>query len=585
MFQALPKPQRSANNGIITRQSGKLILTFKDANGDPFDASSLAGTDAKVVPFESDVTPVTLGVGVISGASNEIYTVEWVRDTIPSSWSTFAQDADGAIVLYVELEESGVADYFQTYTRFNVTDGDFKGDATNLPLVVFNYTWDDAIASEWAQFNRGTPLNLTDSNAYLAGKRNTDWGAVVDKDLTTSPVGVDNAQYIIAGIGGDWSGFTINDIVRYSLTDLVWYARPPAEGDEVYVADETTRYRYDGAAWQIAAAGDVVGPGVSVDDNIATFDLTTGKIIQDSGVNISAVTASKTITDFITVTQAVDLDTIETDVSANNSKVTNATHTGDVTGATALTLATVNGDVGSFTNADLTVNAKGLITAVSNGSGGGAGSDTTAIHDNVSGEILAVTEKVSPTSGDYILIEDGADSNNKKRVNVTNLPTGGGGEANTASNVGGFEDVFKTKSGIDLQFKTLQSSDGSLAFTGNTDDVDIVVDQQVMAAGTDNDQTGTTYTLVIADAENTTVWMDNAASNTLTIPLNAAVAFPIGTKINVVMEGAGVTTIDITATGTINGVVDASVVINNQFQAATLTKRAVNSWVIIGDIT
>ncbi len=49
--------------------------------------------------------------------------------------------------------------------------------------------------------------------------------------------------------------------------------------------------------------------------------------------------AEQTKLGHISVTQAVDLDTMESDITTNNAKVTNATHTGDVTGATALTIA------------------------------------------------------------------------------------------------------------------------------------------------------------------------------------------------------------------------------------------------------
>lgn len=49
--------------------------------------------------------------------------------------------------------------------------------------------------------------------------------------------------------------------------------------------------------------------------------------------------AEQTKLGHISVTQAVDLDTMESDITTNNAKVSNATHTGDVTGATALTIA------------------------------------------------------------------------------------------------------------------------------------------------------------------------------------------------------------------------------------------------------
>lgn len=54
--------------------------------------------------------------------------------------------------------------------------------------------------------------------------------------------------------------------------------------------------------------------------------------------------------------------------------------------------------------------------------------EANAIHKNVAGEIAAIAEKLSPASGDFLLIEDSADLNNKKRVQIANLP--GGSELN-----------------------------------------------------------------------------------------------------------------------------------------------------------
>ena len=56
-------------------------------------------------------------------------------------------------------------------------------------------------------------------------------------------------------------------------------------------------------------------------------------------------------------------------------------------------------------------------------------SDATAIHDNVAGEIAAITEKATPVAADLMVIEDSAAGDIKKRVQLGNLPGGGGGGA------------------------------------------------------------------------------------------------------------------------------------------------------------
>ena len=245
---AFPESSGFDQNVIVTRQSGELEVTFLDPAGNPFDISGLSGTDAKIVPFGSGVTPTTLGTGVVSGAGNNIYTVTWVKDTIPASYATFPQDRAGAIALLIELDETGTADYFQAFTRFNVTDGDLGGDGTTTPVGGFEFDYSPDNAVDWSKFGLGTPTMLNEALDYLASPDKSDWGHVINVTEVTAPASPTNGdRYVIAGIGGDWSTATIGDIAKSDGT--TWTFKTPIEGDEVYNDVDNLRHRYDGAAW------------------------------------------------------------------------------------------------------------------------------------------------------------------------------------------------------------------------------------------------------------------------------------------------------------------------------------------------
>lgn len=106
----------------------------------------------------------------------------------------------------------------------------------------------------------------------------------------------------------------------------------------------------------------------------------------------------------------------------------------------------------------------------------------------------------------------------------------------------------------------------------------------VLQADNPNNQTGTAYTLALGD-ENKTIWMNNAADNTVTVPLNATEAFGIDALVMVMMEGAGITKIQALAGVTLNGIDGGFVDIAAINSGATLVKRATDTWVVTGNIS
>jgi hypothetical protein len=97
-----------------------------------------------------------------------------------------------------------------------------------------------------------------------------------------------------------------------------------------------------------------------------------------------------------------------------------------------------------------------------------------------------------------------------------------------------------------------------------------------------NTQTAS-YTLVITDGGGL-VEMNVATANTLTVPPNSSVAFPIGTSTDVVQYGAGQTTITAGAGVTIRSS-GSKLKLTGQYSGATLYKRATDEWVLLGDLS
>jgi hypothetical protein len=109
----------------------------------------------------------------------------------------------------------------------------------------------------------------------------------------------------------------------------VVFSSPPASGDTFWAV-------YQGQNVDIGIPSDDVVDTVHIKDNAITADkIAAGAVVAD--IAAGGVTTTKIADDAVTADKLAN--SINTEIAANTAKVTNATHSGEVTGATTLTIA------------------------------------------------------------------------------------------------------------------------------------------------------------------------------------------------------------------------------------------------------
>lgn len=374
-----------------------------------------------------------------------------------------------------------------------------------------------------------------------------------------------------------------------------------------------------------AGSGDVTGPASSVDNEIALFDSTTGKLIKrstqtgiikaTSGV-ISAIAETGSIGDVLrgdgtfggVTTGALAGNAV---TNAKLADMATATIKGRVTAGTGspedLTVAQARTVLGvhagrdylnTAENGDLQLGHVFWTTqagwAINNDPTNAYVGNFVAVNTSTTGATSSISSSQLKycVPGDVIYFEcyyktDVSHVSTFNRVKITWYNKGGavissqnGTSNNTANTSYSKLSVTAAAPALATSYELIHQvvrTAGTLYVGGYSAYKKTAADFMVP----ENAQTVTSYTLVLTDA-GTMVSLSNAAAITLTIPTNAVAAFPLNTRIDLLQYGAGQVTVG--GAGVTLRSSGSKLKLAGQYSGATLWKKDTDEWVLIGDI-
>jgi len=203
----------------------------------------------------------------------------------------------------------------------------------------------------------------------------------------------------------------------------------------------------------------------------------------------------------------------------------------------------------------------------------------TSMADLLGGTTGQILAKNSNTDMDFVWIAN--DQGDITDITATTPLTGGGSSGAVTV---GIQDALTTQKGAVQLSDSTSTTSSILAATPTA----VKAAYDLAAAATPkllsfNAQTGTTYTLVLSDADKL-VTTSNASAITLTVPPSV---FSAGQQINVQSIGVGLTSFAAGAGVTITstGAAAAAPILRARYSAATIICTASNTFTIIGDLS
>jgi len=172
--------------------------------------------------------------------------------------------------------------------------------------------------------------------------------------------------------------------------------------------------------------------------------------------------------------------------------------------------------------------------------------------------------RLAAGTNDYLLVADSGQTNGVKwaQVNASGIAS----------------DAVTTAKILDANVTTSKIADNAVTQAKLADRVIGSAEYDSLSL---NAQTGTTYTLVLADAHKV-LTLNNASPITLTVPPESSVAFEIGDQVNLLQLGAGQVTVA-AGSGVTLRAQGTRVKLNGQYALATLVKIGTDEWVLVGN--